>query len=103
MVAQHKLIGFGLDRRGLNLSIAPYQTIGDAAGHIADYAALQDDAVFDLALRDSDIMIDRGEGADIAVDQFGALANDRRAAHHAVDNLCARLNDDDAVQVRVSI
>src|SRR5690606_33024787 len=85
----------------LHTGVASDQRVLNARANIAYTAVFQNNAAFDFGVLHDDIFIDAGEGADIAVLDERVFADNRRAAHSAVDNACAAFNRDAPVNLRV--
>ena len=87
VIAQHQFVRFRLDGRTGQADTAADETILDAGRDVTDQAMLQNNSPLDLAILNHDVVVDRGERADVGVDDAGALADDGRAPDHTVDNL----------------
>src|SRR4029079_12851607 len=61
------------------------------------------DAAGDLALHDLAVVVDGREGADVAVLDACARADDHRPADHAVDDLTALVEHDASVDLRLLV
>src|SRR6266545_5790072 len=103
VIPQHQPIGARFERRAGDFDIAADQAIFEAVRQFADDTVLEYDRVLDLAALDQAVVIDRGEWADVAVDDPRMLANNRRAADGAVDDLGALFDNHLADQLRVAI
>lgn len=65
MVAQRKLVGFGLDGGALEDHMATDQAVLNAVGDVNDLAVLQDNGMLNLAVLDQAVMVNGGKGANI--------------------------------------
>src|SRR5690606_29474897 len=72
-------------------------------GDVANRTVFQHDAALDLAILDYDVVVNAGERADVAVDDLRVFPDDRRAAHHAVHDLCAALDRHAAVHLGAAV
>jgi len=66
---------------------------------VCQRTVFQNNAAFDLAVLDGDIVIDTGEGADVTVFDDGIFTDNRRATYHTVDDFCAFFDGDTPVNL----
>src|SRR6266853_1241756 len=87
VVAEHEPVGLRLGGHSVHADV-----LADEA--VLDPAAFEHDAVLDLGVADFDVVHDRRERADVAVEQARARADDRRATDHRVPDDGRFLDDD---------
>src|SRR5919199_3923188 len=87
----------------MDFDVAADQAVLDAMWDADDLRILQDDRMFNLALFDRGMVVDRRERTDVGVHNSCVLADDRRAANHAVDHLSTRLHGHLTVDLRVPV
>src|SRR5919199_6091922 len=87
----------------MDFDVAADQAVLDAMWDADDLRILQDDRMFNLALFDRGMVVDRRERTDVGVHNSCVLADDRWAANHAVDHLSTCLYGHLTVDLRVPI
>ena len=92
MIAQVHFDAARLAVASFDRGVATDETIAQRLINVDDAAVFQDDAPFDLTVSYLAMVINAGEGTNEAVFNDGALAEDRRTAHDAINNSGAFLN-----------
>ena len=87
VVSQGELVRFGLQGGVGDDHVAPDQAVLDALRDGVDPAVFQNDAVLDLAALHHHVVVNGCERPDVGIHDAAPLADDGRAADHAVDNL----------------
>src|SRR5688572_27759430 len=101
VITQVQLESARLGRDVLDHRITPDQAVLDAGRNVAHAAVFKHDAAAEFAVLNHHLMINAGEGANIAVFDDRALADNRRTSHHAVDDLRPRLHRDSRIDHRM--
>jgi len=94
MVAEYEAVGAGAERRARYFDVAADEAVAEAAGQVVDATVFEYDRMFDFAVLDGAVMINRCKRTNVRIDDAGAFANDRRAANGAIDDFGARFDDD---------
>ena len=92
MIPHRQLQRLGLDRRTGDHHITADEAVLDTSVDVTDAAIFQHHRVLDLAVLDRHVVVDAGERPNVAIDDARILADDGRATHCAVDDLCPALD-----------
>src|SRR3990172_3015468 len=103
MVAENQLVGSWFVGRAGDSNESPYEAVLYTLADVQYGRAFHDDGVLDFAALDVAVVVDRGEGTDVGIDDARARADHHGSSYDTADNLDARLYGGDADDARVGM